>query len=100
MTCDPRDRRVLVTDGRNAFGHAIARAVADAGAATVFVGIADEWKPFPGQDRIVGEKVPLDLTDADSVHRLAASLGGRVDIVINSAMHICPGRRRWSAATP
>jgi NAD(P)-dependent dehydrogenase (short-subunit alcohol dehydrogenase family)/uncharacterized OB-fold protein len=91
MTCDPRDRRVLVTDGRNAFGQAMARALADAGAATVFVGIADAWKPFPGQEGMVGEAVPLDLTDADSVHRLAASLGGRVDILVNTALHIRPG---------
>jgi NAD(P)-dependent dehydrogenase (short-subunit alcohol dehydrogenase family)/uncharacterized OB-fold protein len=91
MTCDPRDRRVLVTDGRNAFGQAIARAAIDAGAATVFVGVADTWKPFPGQDRLAGEVVPLDVTDEASVQRLAASLGGRVDILINTALHIRPG---------
>ena len=91
LSCDPRGRRVLVTDGRNAFGQALARAVADAGAAAVFVGIADAWKPFPGQDALAGETVPLDLTDPTSVHELAASLGGRVDILINTAMHIRPG---------
>jgi len=89
MTCDPKGRRVLVTDGRNAFGQAIARAVADAGAASVFVGIADAWKPFPGQ--LTGEFVPLDVTDADSVRQLAASMGGRVDILINTTLHIRPG---------
>ena len=91
MTCDPKGRRVLVTDGRNAFGQAMARAFADAGAATVFVGIADAWKPFPGQDGVAGEVVPLDLTDPDSVRRVAASLGGRVDILVNTALHIRPG---------
>ena len=91
MTCDPKDRRVLVTDGRNAFGQAMARAMADAGAATVFVGVADAWKPFPEQTGVAGDVVPLDVTDADSVHRLAASLGGSVDILVNTALHIRPG---------
>jgi NAD(P)-dependent dehydrogenase (short-subunit alcohol dehydrogenase family) len=91
MTCDPKGRRVLVTDGRNAFGQAIARAVFDAGASAVFVGIADTWKPFLGQQRLVGEMVPLDVTDTGSVCELAASIGGRVDILINTALHIRPG---------
>ena len=92
LTCDPKGRRVLVTDGRSAFGQAMARALADAAATAVFVGVADEWKPFPGQDSLAGEVVPLDLTDAESVQRLAASLGGRVDIMVNTALHIRPGR--------
>jgi uncharacterized OB-fold protein/NAD(P)-dependent dehydrogenase (short-subunit alcohol dehydrogenase family) len=91
MTCDPRYRRVLVTDTRNAFGQTIARALADAGASGVFAGVADAWKPFPGQDRLVGEPVPLDITDAESVRELAASMGGRVDIIINTALHVRPG---------
>ncbi|MCW3474366.1 SDR family NAD(P)-dependent oxidoreductase [Limobrevibacterium gyesilva] len=91
MTCDPKGRRVLVTDGRNAFGQAMARAFIDVGAAGVFVGVADAWKPFPGQDKLAGEVVPLDITDTDSVHRLAASLGGRVEILVNTALHVRPG---------
>ncbi len=91
MICDPRGRRVLITDGRNAFGQAIARTMADAGAFAVFVGVADPWKPFPGQDRLAGEIVPLDITDADSVRESAASIGARVDILINTALHIRPG---------
>ncbi len=47
MTCDPKFRRVLITDGRNAVGQAMAKAFSDAGAAIVFVGLADGWKPFP-----------------------------------------------------
>ena len=91
MTCDPRGRRVLVTDGRNAFGQAIARSVAEAGAAAVFVGVADAWKPFPGQQQLRAEIVPLDVTDTNSVRELAASMGGRVDILLNTALHIRPG---------
>lgn len=91
MTCDPKGRRVLITDGRNAFGQAIARAAAAAGADAVFVGVADAWKPFPEQERPVGETVPLDVTDSGSVRELAASMGRRVDILINTALHIRPG---------
>jgi len=41
MTCDPKFRRVLITDGRNAVGQAMAKAFSDAGASIVFVGLAD-----------------------------------------------------------
>ena len=89
MHCDPRGRRVLVTDGRNAFGQAMARALLDAGAAQVFTGIADGWKPFPGQ--VPGDAVDLDLSDAANVHRFAAEFGGRVDIVVHTGLHLRPG---------
>ena len=41
MTCDPKFRRVLITDGRTSVGQAMAKAFSDAGASIVFVGIAD-----------------------------------------------------------
>ena len=52
MTCDPKFRRVLITDGRTPSGQAMAKAFSDAGASIVFVGIADPWKPFPGLDAL------------------------------------------------
>jgi NAD(P)-dependent dehydrogenase (short-subunit alcohol dehydrogenase family)/uncharacterized OB-fold protein len=95
MTCDPQYRRVLISDGRNAVGQAIAKAFAEAGASIVFVGIADPWKPFPGQTELAKiapvEIVPLDVTDTESVSELAAQNGGRIDIVVNTAEHIRPG---------
>ncbi len=91
MTCDPRGRRVLVTDGRSAFGQSLAAALLDARAATVFVGIADAWRPFAGQDRVIGERVPLDLTDGESVGRMAAAFGGRIDVVVNTGLQLRPG---------
>ncbi len=36
LTCDPKFRRVLITDGRNATGQAMARAMAGAGAVDRF----------------------------------------------------------------
>jgi NAD(P)-dependent dehydrogenase (short-subunit alcohol dehydrogenase family) len=87
--CDPRGRRVLVTDGRSPFGQAMARGLLDAGAAQVFGGVADAWKPFPG--RPAGDPVELDLTDAGSVARCAAEFGGRIDMVIHTGLHFRPG---------
>ena len=95
MTLDPKHRRVLITDGRTALGQAVAKALSAAGAAIVFVGIADPWKPFAGQDRLAAiagvQIMPLDITDTESVRELADEIGGRVDIVVNTAEHIRPG---------
>jgi NAD(P)-dependent dehydrogenase (short-subunit alcohol dehydrogenase family)/uncharacterized OB-fold protein len=95
MTCDPQYRRVLISDGRNAVGQAMARAFSEAGSSIVFVGIADPWKPFAGQAELSKiervEIVPLDVTDTESVTELAAQNGGRIDIVVNSAEHVRPG---------
>jgi len=95
MTCDPKFRRALVTDGRTAVGQACAKALAEAGCTIVFVGVADAWKPFAGEDALRNtpnvEIVPLDLTNSESVADLAADIGGRVDIVVNTAEHVRPG---------
>jgi NAD(P)-dependent dehydrogenase (short-subunit alcohol dehydrogenase family)/uncharacterized OB-fold protein len=95
MTCDPKLRRVLITDGRGAVGQAMAKALSAADAATVFVGIAEPWKPFAGMDLLRNiervEIVPLDITDSESVAKQAAQNGGRIDILINTAEYIRPG---------
>ena len=95
MTLDPKHRRVLVTDGRTALGQAVAKSLSAAGAAIVFVGIGDLWKPFAGKDALAAirgvELMPLDLTDTESVTDLADEIGGRVDIVVNTAEYIRPG---------
>ncbi len=95
MTCDPKFRRVLITDGRNAVGQAMARSFSEAGASIVFVGVADAWKPFPGQEALRKiarvEIVPLDLTDTESVAELAEQNGARTDIIVNTAEHVRPG---------
>lgn len=95
LTSDPKFRRVLITDGRTAVGQAMAKAFAQAGAAIVFVGLADPWKPFPGLDALRAleqvEILPLDLTDTKSVSEQAAQNGGRIDILVNTAEHVRPG---------
>ena len=95
MTCDPKFRRVLITDGRTAVGQAMAQAFSDAGAAIVFVGVAAPWKPFAGMDTLCHvervEIVPLDVTDSESVNEQAQQNGGRIDIIVNTAEHTRAG---------
>jgi NAD(P)-dependent dehydrogenase (short-subunit alcohol dehydrogenase family)/uncharacterized OB-fold protein len=95
LTLDPKFRRVLVTDIRSAVGQACAREFAAAGSTIIFAGLAESWKPFPGLELV--RKVPgieimtLDVTDADSIIELAAEIGARVDIVVNTAEHVRAG---------
>jgi NAD(P)-dependent dehydrogenase (short-subunit alcohol dehydrogenase family)/uncharacterized OB-fold protein len=89
MTCDPKFRKVLVTDGKTAVGQALVAALARAGADPIWVGRAQPWKKFPGEEQLVllpqVSLVPLDLTDERSVRELAGEIGGKVDIVVNNA---------------
>ena len=90
MSCDPRLRKVLVTDGMTAVGQALVRALVAAGADLVWVGHAEPWKRHgSGLNDIAAlpavSLVPLDLSNGRSVSALAGELGGKVDIVINNA---------------
>ena len=93
LTAHPKHRRVLISDGRTALGQAVARAVAERGASEVFIGVATPWLPFEGQAALeeIGQPVPLDITDETSVRELAGELGGKTDILINTASHVRPG---------
>jgi NAD(P)-dependent dehydrogenase (short-subunit alcohol dehydrogenase family)/uncharacterized OB-fold protein len=95
LTCDPRHRRVLIADGRSALGQALAEALVEAGASSVFVGVADPWKPFPGEQRLRAiervELVALDLTDTLSVNQCAGEFAPRVDILVNNAEYVRAG---------
>jgi NAD(P)-dependent dehydrogenase (short-subunit alcohol dehydrogenase family)/uncharacterized OB-fold protein len=89
MTCDPKFRKVLVTDGKSEVGQAVVRAVINAGADLVWVGYAEPWKrssAFAALEALAPVTlVPLDLTDSRSVQQMAAEIGGKVDILINTA---------------
>ncbi|MGB3245896.1 MAG: SDR family NAD(P)-dependent oxidoreductase [Sulfitobacter sp.] len=91
----PRHRRALITDARTPSAVAIAKTLLDAGAATVFVGEAESWLPHDNRaalNAISGvEILPLDVTDTSSVQRLAAEIGGKVDIMVNNARFLRPG---------
>ena len=88
MTCDPKYRKVLVTDGKTAVGQALARALIAAGADLVWVGHAEPWKKLPGLTELRELSqvtlVPLDVTDARSVKEVAAEIGAKVDILVNN----------------
>ena len=89
MTCDPKFRKVLVTDGKTSAGQALVRALAAAGADLIWVGHAEPWKKFPGLEELAKLPqvmlMPLDLTDARSVREIAAAIGAKVDILVNNA---------------
>ncbi|WP_342131004.1 SDR family NAD(P)-dependent oxidoreductase [Hydrogenophaga sp. OTU3427] len=89
MGSDPRQRKVLVTDGKTPVGQAVVRALVKAGADIVWVGHAEPWKKLPGLAEIAAMPqvtlVPLDLSDERSVTELAGEIGGKVDIVVNTA---------------
>ncbi len=89
LTCDPKFRRALVTDAKSEVGQAMVRALVDAGASRVWAGLAEPWKETPGFEGLSELEevtvVPLDVTDERSVREQAGSIGGRVDILINTS---------------
>ncbi len=89
LSCDPKFRRVLVTDAKTEVGQAIVRGLLAAGASLVFAGDPQTWKRSAGYDALLADErvkpVQLDVTDTDSVDRLAGQIGGKVDILINTA---------------
>ena len=91
MTCDPKFRKVLITDAKTPLGQALVEAVVAAGADLVWAGHAEPWKKPPGFERLASipqvSLVPLDLTNSRAVKDLAGEIGGRVDILINTADH-------------
>ncbi len=89
MTCDPKFRKVLITDGKSEIGQAMVKEIAKAGASLIWVGQTEPWKQPEGFAELAAipevEFIPLDLTDARSVQEQGSALGGRVDILINTA---------------
>ncbi|HBT34268.1 MAG TPA: short-chain dehydrogenase [Pusillimonas sp.] len=90
-TCDPKFRRALVTDGKTAIGQAVVKALLNAGATTVFVGDPEVWKKDAAFNRLCeDERVQvhaLHVTDMDSIERISREIGGKVDILVNTANH-------------
>jgi len=89
FTCDPKFRKVLVTDGKTALGQALVGEFVKSGADLVWVGHAEPWKKFAGFDDLAKipqvTLLPLDLTDSKNVKEVAAEIGVKVDIVVNNA---------------
>ena len=95
MAFDPENRRVLIVDGKTALGLGLARAFVAAGARAVFAGCAEPWRASHALDEMRGiERVtifPLDVTDTDSVEELAATIGDKVEIMVNNGYHLRMG---------
>lgn len=95
MTADPAARRVLITDARHVAALPLARALAEAGAASIHIGLAEPWKPLATRAALLAvpgvQLVDLDVTSDRSVADLAADLAGRVEIVVNTADLPRPG---------
>ena len=95
LTADPLHARVLLTDGRHPASPALCKALLGAGAARIFVGVAERWKPSPLLDQLAGmdnvELIDLDPRDERSVAEAAADLAGKVEIVLNTGFHYRPG---------
>lgn len=95
LTAHPKHRRVLVTDIRAPWALPLVHALLDAGAMHVFVGEAEGWRrasdrgDLDADDRI--SILPLDVSDVKSVEKLASQIGGKTDILINTARLVRPG---------
>jgi len=89
FTCDPKHRKVLVTDGKTALGQALVKAFSKEQCELIWVGHAEPWKKFAGFDELQKipqvTLVPLDVTDSKNVREVAAEIAGKVDIVVNTA---------------
>ncbi len=95
LSADPKHRRVLITDLRNPNTPALVSALLEAGAAAIFVGESESWRPNPNRNALASHEkvslVPLDVTDTASVERLAGEIGGKTDILVNNARFLRPG---------
>ena len=100
MTCDPKFRKVLVTDGKTAVGQAV---VAGAGRRPV---PTSSGSAMPSRGRssrhrrhrraAAGDAGAARCDRTRSVTELAGEIGGKVDIVVNTAEH--PPRAAASSA--
>tara|TARA_R110002020_G_scaffold29585_1_gene93323 strand:- start:16922 stop:18169 length:1248 start_codon:yes stop_codon:yes gene_type:complete len=95
LTAHPKHRRVLITDIRSPATRPLIDGLLKAGASQIFVGESESWRRGSDHAAIAGldgvSVMPLDVSDASSVQRLAAEIGGKTDILINTARHVRPG---------
>ena len=91
FTCDPKFRKILVTDAKTSLGQQLVRNFVEAKAEIVWAGYAEPWKKFSGFDELRKlpqvTLLPLDVTDSKSVREAGAQIGGKVDILVNNAEH-------------
>lgn len=95
LTCSSKYRRVLLTDGTSRIAKALVDALIGAGASLVMLGVPSRPGAGSIDEQLAArpevQLVPLEVTDQTSVAAAAASIGPKVDILINTAVHIRPG---------
>ena len=95
MAFNPKDRRVLIVDGKTELGLRIAENMVAAGARDVFVGSAQPWRSSSYLDKIKDLErtsiYSLDVTDTESVKELASMIGDKVEILVNNSYHFRMG---------
>jgi NAD(P)-dependent dehydrogenase (short-subunit alcohol dehydrogenase family)/uncharacterized OB-fold protein len=90
MTCDPRGRRVFVTDAGSALGVALVRALLEVGAAVVWAGrtpsaaMGEELNNLLAVNNRV-RLIDVDITSDESIRAAADQIASKVDILINNA---------------
>ena len=94
LSANPKHRRIFLTDAKSPHAPALAQALLKAGASEIFAGEPENWRPHPNiavlKDLGV-EILPMDVTDAASVRKIAGEIGGKTDILINTAQFMRPG---------
>jgi short-subunit dehydrogenase len=74
---------------------ALTQTLLKAGASHVFLGEPEAWRSWPERKAFEGLEnvsiLPLDVTDVSSVTKLSAQIGGKVDILVNTASFTRPG---------
>lgn len=89
MTCNPRGRKVLVSDITTRTGQALVRALVSAGADTVWAGHPEssEMTPAVAELQRLAQVIliALDVTRSESVGQAAEQIGANLDILINNA---------------
>ena len=100
FTASPKNRRVLISDGRNKIGQALAKELINAGAETIYLGNSDMNLFFDGKESLSQNPkikiIPLNLLNTESVTKTAKQYGGKIDLIINTAYHVRPGSVAFS----
>ena len=94
LSANPKHRRIFLTDAKSPYATALAKALLKAGAAEIYAGEPENWRPHPNIAvlRDLGvEILPMDVTDVASVGKMAGEIGGKTDILINTAQFMRPG---------
>jgi NAD(P)-dependent dehydrogenase (short-subunit alcohol dehydrogenase family) len=90
MSCDPRGRKVLVTDGCGVVGLALVQALVEAGAQQVWAGCATGAAGYVALKDLADRfkqvsLLSLDVTSQESVEQAATQVAPHVDVLISNA---------------